>query len=169
MLRRFRWIPRLGQDARYAIRQFRRAPGYAIFTVLVLALGIGTVTAMFTIAYAVLLKPLPFDADRQLFQPVAKTLHGDESQSFSYDEIKEWQRATNGTAEVAFSRGGLSVVDGQAGAMLVTNVEASPNLFSLLGARPLLGRGELTADSPDVVVLSYALWQQDFAGDPQGM
>jgi predicted permease len=171
MRRRFRWIQRSGQDARYAMRQFRRAPGYAVFTVLVLALGIGTVTAMFTIAYAVLLKPLPFDADRQLFQPVAKTLHGDESQSFSYDEIRDWQTATNGTAEVAFSRGSLSVVDGQAGATLITNVEASPNLFSLLGARPLLGRGflpqELNADHPDVVVLSYALWQQDFAGDPQ--
>ena len=171
MLPRFRWIRRLGQDARYAMRQFRRAPGYAVFTVLVLALGIGTVTAMFTIAYAVLLKPLPFNADQQLFQPVAKTVHGDESQSFSYDEIKEWQRATSGTAEVAFTRGGLSVVDGQAGAMLITNVEASPNLFSLLGVRPLLGRGflprELNADHPDVVVLSYALWRQDFAGDPQ--
>jgi predicted permease len=171
MLRRFRWAQGLGQDARYAMRQFRRAPGYAVFTVLVLTLGIGTVTAMFTIAYAVLLKPLPFEADRQLFQPVAKTVHGDESQSFSLSEIKEWQRATNGTAEVAFSRGGLSVVDGQAGAMLITNVEASPNLFSLLGARPLLGRGflpqELNTDHPDVVVLSYALWQQDFAGDPQ--
>ena len=51
-------IRNFGEDARFAIRQFRRAPAYAIFTILVLALGIGTVTAMFTISYGVLLKPL---------------------------------------------------------------------------------------------------------------
>ena len=58
------------EDARFAVRQFRRAPAYAVFTVLVLTLGIGTVTAMFTISYGVLLKPLPFRADRQLFDLV---------------------------------------------------------------------------------------------------
>jgi hypothetical protein len=55
--------------ARFAARQFRRAPAYVIFAILVLALGIGTV-AMFTISYGVLLKPLPFRADRQLFDLV---------------------------------------------------------------------------------------------------
>ncbi len=59
------------EDVRFAVRQFRRAPAYAIFTVLVLSLGIGTVTAMFTISYGVLLKPLPFRADRQLLFYVA--------------------------------------------------------------------------------------------------
>ena len=67
------WALGVGQDLQFAMRQFRRAPGYAAFTVLVLALGIGTVTTMFTIGYAVLLKPLPFKADRGLFQPVEKS------------------------------------------------------------------------------------------------
>ena len=61
------------EDVRFAARQFRRSPAYAIFATLVLALGIGTVTAMFTISYGVLMKPLPFRADRQLFDVVEST------------------------------------------------------------------------------------------------
>lgn len=60
-------IRQLWKDVRFRIRQFRRAPGHAVFTSLVLALGIGTVTAMFTVSYGVLLKPLPFSVDRQLY------------------------------------------------------------------------------------------------------
>ncbi|MGB8095650.1 MAG: ABC transporter permease, partial [Terracidiphilus sp.] len=90
------WAQSLQQDLRYAARQFRRAPGYAIFAILVLALGIGTVTAMFTVSYAVLLKPLPFAADRLLFQPILMTPQGEDDISVPYDEIKEWQRATSG-------------------------------------------------------------------------
>jgi len=167
--RAFAMMRNFGEDVRFGVRQIRRAPGYAAFTVLVLALGIGTVTAMFTIAYAVLLKPLPFEADRSLYQPVVKTKVGSDTQSLSYDEITEWQRATQGTAEVAFNGGGLNIADGPAGAVLMTEVEASRNLFSLLGAKPMMGRaflpGEQEAGRSDVVVLSYALWQQDFGGD----
>ena len=79
MNRVFAWMRSLGADVRFAARQFRRAPGYAVFTVLVLALGIGTVTAMFTVSYGVLLSPLPFRADRQLFEAVERGQKGDES------------------------------------------------------------------------------------------
>jgi predicted permease len=158
------------QDLQFAARQFRRSPGYALFTVLVLVLGIGTVTAMFTIVYAVLLKPLPFEADRRLFQSVEKTSEGDDTLSISYDEIRQWREAARGRAEIAFNGGGLNIADGPAGALLITEVKASENLFSLLGARPILGRGfspgEAEAGNSDAVVLSYALWQQSFAGDP---
>jgi hypothetical protein len=62
----FLWMPGFWEDVRFSMRQFRRAPGYAMFIVLVLALGIGTVNAVFTVSYGVLLKPLPFRVDRQL-------------------------------------------------------------------------------------------------------
>src|SRR5579859_3355555 len=89
------------EDARFAARQFRRAPAYAIFTTLVLALGIGTVTAMFTISYGVLMKPLPFRADRQLFDVVESTAKGDETFA-AYPEITQLQQATANIADVAF-------------------------------------------------------------------
>ena len=169
MNRGFAWMSHLGEDVRFGARQVRRAPGYAAFTVLVLGLGIGTVTAMFTITYAVLLKPLPFEADRRLYQPVVKTVAGSEDESVPYDEIREWQRATQGTADIAFKGGGLNIADGPAGAVLITGVEASQNLFSLLGATPMMGRvfspEEQEAGRADVVVLSFALWRQDFGGD----
>ena len=165
------WVRAFWQDARYASRQFRRAPGYAIFTALVLALGIGTVTAMFTIAYAVLLKPLPFHADGRIFQPAEKTTRAEDILSLPYGEVAAWQQATQGSAEVAFTGGGLNIADGPTGAVLIDNVEASPNLFALLGVRPRLGRTflpeEQETDHPNTVVLSDALWRQSFSRDPQ--
>jgi predicted permease len=158
-----------GEDVRYGARQCRRAPAYAMFTVLVLALGIGTVTAMFTVSYGVLLKPLPFRADHQLFEPVEQNAKGDEDLTVSYPEVAQWQQATKGSADVAFAWGGLNTVDTPAGAVLVSEVTSSANLFSMLGVEPMMGRGFLASeqetDHPDAVVLSYAMWQRSFAGD----
>lgn len=157
------------QDVRFGTRQFQRAPGFAVFTVLVLALGIGTVTAMFTISYSVLLKSLPFRADRQLFEVVEQDAKGFDDYNPSYAEIRQWQEATKGSAEVGFSRGGVNILDAPTGAELVSAVTISPNLFSLLGVHPMLGRGfspnQQISDHPDVAVLSYGIWQRNFGGD----
>ena len=158
------------EDVRFTIRQCRRAPGYAVFTSLVLALGIGTVTAMFTVSYGVLLKPLPFSVDRQLFKAVERDAKGDETFAASYDEITQWREATKGSADVAFALNGwLNVLDTPAGAELISTVATSPNLFSVLGVQPILGRSfsptEQVSDHSDVVVLDYETWQRDFAGD----
>ena len=157
------------QDVRFGIRQFQRAPGFAVFTIVVLALGIGVVTAMFTISYGVLVKPLPFRADRQLFDVEDRSAKGSDDYAPSYAEIREWQAATKGSAELGFYRGGVNILDTPAGAELVAAVVSSPNLFSLLGVRPMMGRGfspmEEKSEHADVVVLSYGIWQRDFAGD----
>jgi predicted permease len=154
---------------RFSIRQFQRAPGYAVFTVLVLALGIGTVTAMFTISYGVLVKPLPFHADRQLFQTVERDSKGQEDLGVSYPEITQWQQATMNSADVGFAWGGVNILDAPSGAELVADVAISPNLFSILGVQPIMGRSfsvdEQISAHPDVVVLSYSVWQRSFAGD----
>jgi predicted permease len=157
------------QDLRFGIRQFQRAPGFAVFTVLVLALGIGTVTAMVAVSYGVLLKPLPFRADRQLFEVVERDAKGYDDYNPSYAEIRQWQEATKGSAEVGFSRGGVNILDSPAGAELASAVVISPNLFSLLGVHPMIGRGyssrEQTSDHPNAAVLSYGVWLRDFGGD----
>lgn len=157
------------EDVRFGARQFRRSPGYAAFTILVLALGIGTVTAMFTICYGVLLKPLPFRADRQLFGVLEQTSKADDDFGASYAELSAWQQATKGSADIGFASAGPNILDAPNGAELVTAVPSSPNLFSVLGVRPMMGRGfrpeEEGTDHPDVVVLSYALWQRAFGGD----
>ena len=169
MNRVFLWTLGFWEDVRFSMRQFRRAPGYAMFTILVLALGIGTVTAMFTISYGVLLKPLPFRAGRQLFETVERDTKGEEDFNASYAEITQWQQATKNSADVGFAWGGVNILDAPAGAELVSEVAASPNLFSLLGVQPMTGRGfsasEQVTDHPDVVVLSYTMWQRGFGGD----
>lgn len=157
------------EDVRFAVRQFRRAPAYAVFTVLVLALGIGTVTAMFTISYNVLLKPLPFRADRQLYEVDESSPKGDEGVAPSYPEITQWQQATREIADIGFTSNYVNILDAPAGAELVSSVAASPNLFTLLGVEPIIGRGfspnEAISDQPNVVLLSYDAWQRSFAGD----
>jgi predicted permease len=157
------------EDARFAVRQFRRAPAYAVFTVLVLSLGIGTVTAMFTISYGVLLKPLPFRADRQLFYVAEITAKGDDLFGASYPEIMQWQQATTNVADVAFASNYVNIIDAPAGAEMISSVTVSPNLFTLLGVEPIIGRGflpnETISDHPNVVLLSYDTWQRSFAGD----
>ena len=157
------------EDVRFAARQFRRAPAYAVFTILVLALGIGTVTAMCTISYSVLLKPLPFRADRQLFKVVESSAKGDEDFGVSYPELTQWQQATRDIADVAFASSYVNILDAPAGAEMISSVAASPNLFSLLGVEPIIGRSflpnEQISDHPNVVLLSYDIWQRSFAGD----
>lgn len=168
MNRIFPTVRYFGKDLRFSIRQFRRAPGYAVFTVLVLSLGIGTVTAMFTICYGIFLKPLPFQADRQLFLVVERDTKGEEFGT-SYAEITQWQQATNDSADVAFSSGGVNILDAPAGAELVSSIATSSNLFSILGVQPMMGRtfsaSEQVSDQPNVVVLSYAIWQRGFGGE----
>jgi predicted permease len=136
---------------------------------MVLALGIGTVVAIFTISYGVLLKPLPFRADRQLYEAVERDTKGEEDLNASYAEIMQWQQATKNSADVGFAWGEPSILDAPPGAELISEVAASPNLFSVLGVQPMAGRvfsaTEQISDHPDVVVLSYAMWQQSFAGD----
>lgn len=168
MNRVFPWMLWFWEDMRFSMRQFCRAPGYAVFTVLVLALGIGTVTAMFTISYGVLLKPLPFRADRQLFQTVERDSKGEEGLGASYAEIVQWQQATKDSADVGFTWDWPNILDAPTGAELVSAVAVSPNLFSILGVQPTMGRGfsasEQISDHPNVVVLSYSVWQRSFGG-----
>jgi ABC-type antimicrobial peptide transport system permease subunit len=88
---------------------------------------------MFAISYGVLLKSLPFRADRQLFDVVESTAEGDETFAASYSEITQWQQATANIADVAFASNYVNIIDAPAGAEMISPVTASPNLFTLLG------------------------------------
>jgi hypothetical protein len=128
---------------------------------------------MFPISYGVLLKPLPFRADRQLFDVVESTAKGDETFAASYPEITQWQQANSDIANVAFASNYVNIIDAPAGAEMISSESASPKLFSLLGVEPIIGRGfmpdETISDHPNVVLLSYDVWQRSFAGDRTGL
>jgi putative ABC transport system permease protein len=156
-------------DLTGALRQLRESPGLALLAILTLALGIGANTAIFTVVESVLLRPLPYtDAERLLFiAPAGKP--GFASTSWlNYRDIRD--QASQLKATAAYSEDVAVVENGQT-SLSVVAPRATPNLFSMLGAQPLMGRTFLAAEGeaggPQVVLLSEGLWRQSFQADPE--
>lgn len=159
------------QNIRVALRGLRRAPAFAVASVLILGLGIGAAVAMSTVFRAVLLEQLPVrDAERII---VAST-YKDPAIEFGLQigdlkTINAESRTTHGVAGYAhFGATEMPLVEGDR-SLIVNRVIVSGNFFDVLGAKPYLGR-LLRADddlkgAPLVLVLSYKNWRQEFAGD----
>ncbi len=160
------------QDVRYAARTLRRSPGFAAVTVLILALGIGANTAIFSVVSTVLLKPLPLpDADRLMVLWEDFTADGapPRTQATGADYVA-WQarnRSFEGLAAFAPQTYNLT---GIGDPERLEGVRTAANLFTLLRMAPLLGRtlvpADDAADAPPVVVISERLWRRRFGADP---
>jgi predicted permease len=169
--RRVTWLEDFFQDWRYGWRGLRRNPGFAAVAICTLALGIGANTAIFSVVYAVLLKPLPYANSEKLFNVFeVKPQEGITGTGWSYLNFAELRERNGVFSEMAgvqrhqlnmTVRGEPSVVQ----ASIVT-----PELFSLFGRGPLAGRIFFSQDgkagSPPVVILSEDLWRSSFAADP---
>jgi predicted permease len=171
----FGMVDRLLRDARIGVRTLCRAPAFALVATSSLALGIGLSTAVFTVADALLLRPLPvLDQDRLV------VLWGENrDQTLSHDPLRiddanEFARRTRVLEQVAFVSyyGALPqpVYDGDR----ITRIRrsmVSGNFFDVLGTKALLGRALRASDdangAPPVAVLSYATWHERFGGDPR--
>ena len=159
------------RDLRHAARALRRAPGFTTAAVASLALGIGAVTAVFALAHAVLLAPLPYpDADRLVAVGHATPGFGVERAGLSDATFRHYREHGRALADLAayFDRP-LNLTDG-ADPELVDAALVTPNLFAVLGAAPLLGRTLTDAadgdpDAVPAVVLSHALWARRYGGD----
>src|SRR5262249_33197482 len=157
------------QDVRYALRQLRNSPGFAALAVVTLGLGIGANTAMFTVVESVLLRPLPYqNAGRLMFiGPADQEGFGSTSWVTYVDVRNQAQKLEN----VALCSQDVGVVQGKDGSMSVVTPGVTPNIFSLLGAQPLLGRTfteeEGKTGGPQAVLLSEGLWRQAFSADPE--
>ena len=165
---------RLLQDLRYAARQLRKSPGFALTAILTLALGIGAATAVFSVVNAVLLKPFAFrNPDRLVVMREVVEDWVSSDQSTSPDNYRHVMRlktsATTLEDAAIFSQTGVSVSRNSDHPRIVGAVIASPNLFRLLGVQPLLGRDFVKSDAgkgaDDIVILSYEGWQTFFARD----
>lgn len=162
----------LGDDLRLAVRTLRRAPGWVVGVVLTLGLGIGLATAVFTIADALLLRPLPVRQQDRVAVLWGITRDGRTDHfPLLLADAREFQRRTR-TLERAelFSYGGALAVDVDLGGGIARMRRSlvSGGYFDLLGTQPLLGRGlrpndDVTGAAP-VAVLSYAGWQHFFGG-----
>lgn len=156
------------QDLRYGFRVLRKSPGFTAVALLTLALGIGANTAIFSVLYGILLRPLPYkDASRLIVLNETTPKVG--MVSVSYPNFVDW-RARNAVfsemaavSNVGFSLSGINQPEN------VTGQAVSTNFFSMLGMHPFLGRDfDASEEKPGaaaVTLLSYPLWQSHFAGD----
>jgi putative ABC transport system permease protein len=163
-------------DVRYALRGFRRTPALTLITVLTLAVGLGATAAIFSVVNAVLLKPLPFADPERLVQIVEHVPAGENPfgqaqrrTAMNTAELDWWQDNATSLSEIAVTVGGdgrtLATADGS---VQIYGQSVSPELFTMRGVSPLLGRGLLPDDevAADVIVLGEAAWRDYFNAAP---
>jgi len=160
-------------DFRYALRALGRNPGYAAIVILVLAVGIGANTAMFSIVDGVLLRALPFHEPEQLYaiqESVPKFANIAPDFPVNALHFLEWRKRWTSAEQIALIDGRTFNLTSGGEPERVNAARVSANLFPMLGVQPQLGRGFLDAEDKagrdQVVLLSDGLWRRRFHADP---
>jgi predicted permease len=167
------WLDALRQDVRYAVRSLAGNRGFAAMVVMTLALGIGATTAVFSVAYGVLLRPLPYrDADALVRLWSRNAERGLEFFSVSPADYVVWRAASQSfVAMAAFERQRDATVIRRAEPQSVEVAAVTPDIFPLLGVAALRGRSLVADDArdgaPPVAVLSHDLWAARFGSDDE--
>ena len=161
-------LAQLRQDVAYALRMMRRTPAFTAMAVVTLATGIGANTAIFSVVHGVLLRELPYgDAARVAI--LWNHWPGSDKSGLSYPELLDFRERLK-SADVAAWGGGTATLLGHGEPERLATAVVSPNLLDVLGVRPALGRAFLPEEerrgAGPVVILTDALWQRRFGGDP---
>jgi putative ABC transport system permease protein len=163
------------KDIRYGIRGLLQRPAFTAVVVLTLALGIGANSAIFSIVYAVLLRPLPFPQQERLVVAWEKdTTANTPFVELSVAEIRDWQSQTQSFSQLAAMPttvyGYGYVLTGQGDPVQLESAKVTGSFFSILGAKARLGRvfdeNDDQINGPNVVVLSDRLWRERFGSNP---
>src|SRR5437773_3660854 len=175
----WRWpsIENLLHDLRYGFRILRNNPGFSVVAILTLALGIGANTAIFSVVYAALMRPLPYWQPNLLITlGEVRPQEGKSSEldtriwNASYPDYLDWTRQSKSFQSLAGFSGDGFTLYGAGEPELVFGAQTTINFFSTLGVKPFLGRdfaaGEDIAKGPKVANLSYGSWIRRFGGDP---
>ena len=164
-----RWVEDLLQDMQYAVRTLRRMPGFAAVAMLVLAVGIGATTLMFTVINSVLLRPLSYPEPKRLVTLDGATEKLGEFWGFSNADLADVRRESRSLAIAAWTYGG-GTVSAPGEPEYVDGRQISAELFSVLGVPVLHGRTFRADDdrpgSAAVAIISYGLWQRRYGGNP---
>jgi predicted permease len=165
---------RLGQDVRYAFRQLRKSPGFTIVAIATLALGIGATTAIFTLVYDVMLRPLPFaQADRlvTIEEKVAEWNNIYPTLPVSANHFTFWQQHNRSFDSISVVQQDSAPLGAGGRPLQVGVLAATPGIFSVLQVQPQLGRAftvnEAQPGNERVVVLMHDLWREQFGSDPE--
>ena len=162
----------LWQDARFAMRQLRRSPGFMVTAMLTLALGIGANTAVFSLFDTVLLHPLPYrDPGQLMLVTESEPSQGQDEFGVAIQEASDYERRNQAFAQIStFESAGFNLT-GNGRPLRINAAMVSHTVFPLLGVSPILGR-TFTADedrygNDHVAVISWQLWRNQYASDAQ--
>jgi putative ABC transport system permease protein len=164
----------LMQNLRYAVRALWNSPGFAMVVVLTLALGIGANTAIFSVVYSALLRPLPY-------REAGKLLHVGETRSqldnslggaqASYPDYLDWKHTAKSIQSFAGYSGDAFTLAANGEPKNTFAAQVTPNFFSTLGVKLALGRDfvedEMQSDGPHVTILTDGFWRTEFGADPK--
>ncbi len=162
----------LKQNVLYAVRSFRKHLGLTGVIVLTLALGVGANTAIFSVVYSALLRPLPYRNAQELFflgesRDQAPAIN---IAQCSYPDFLDWKHSAKSFAALAGYSGDAFILDTGEEPRLTQAAQATPNFFATLGVKPALGRDFLDRedqpDGPHVAILSHAFWRSEFGANP---
>ena len=164
----------LAQDIRFALRSFTRAPGFASTAILSLAIGIGANTAIFSVADALLFRPLPYkDADRLVILWNRSPGLGILQDWFSTAQYLDVKKGHQGFEHVAIASGGIDTATGDGEPARLGTVRVSSNLLPMLGAQANTGRLFLPQEDetghPLTAILSYGMWERRYGSDPHAI
>lgn len=153
---------------RHALRQLRRNPGYTTAVVVTLALGIGAVTAVFSVVNGVLLRPLPYPEPDRLVRVYSTGEHGHLWTS-SPPDFTDWRAQARSFEVMAAGHATILTLTGEGEAERLQGARVTPGFFEVYGVSPRLGRGFVSDEerpgSDDVVVLGHGVWLGRFGGD----
>ena len=158
----------LWHDLKFALRMLRKAPGFTVVAVVVLALGVGANTAMFSVINAVLLRPLPYQEPEQLVWLTEIFKLNTTDEITLTPDFFDWRKQNHVFTSMAAYNSFDNTLTGAGDSIQVNRVKASASLLPLLRVQPLLGRTFMDSEdqkgSDQIAILSYALWQQNFGG-----
>ena len=159
------------QDLRFAFRMLRKNPGFSAIAILTLALGIGANTAIFSVVYAVLLKPLPYAGSDQLFTVFQQDVKNPKNvNGFSFLNLRDLREQSEIFSDLSGVQAHQLTLTGRGEAFNIDTSVVTPDLFTTFRVQPILGRMFIADDgkpgATPVVVLSETLWRGSFAADP---
>ncbi|HEY4907031.1 MAG TPA: ABC transporter permease [Candidatus Acidoferrum sp.] len=159
------------QDLRFAFRMLRKNPGFSAIAILTLALGIGANTAIFSVVYAVLLKPLPYPGSNQLFTVFQQDVKNPKNvNGFSFLNLRDLREQSEIFSDLSGVQAHQLTLTGRGEAFNIDTSVVTPDLFTTFRVQPILGRMFIADDgkpgAAPVVVLSETLWRGSFAADP---
>jgi len=163
-------MQKVWQDLRYGLRMLGKNPGFTATAVFTLALGVGATTAIFSVVYGVLLRPLPYRHGEQIVRLWEQNETGGRMNFAdpNFDDVREQNHSLQGMAEYG---GQLETVSGASEPSRTMTSYVSHDFFQVMGAQPVLGREfapeEQRPEAPTVALVSYAYWKQTLGGNQE--